>query len=361
MSDRKVVLVTGVAGYWGSRVAAGLVSEGSYRVLGLDAEQPATQIKGLDFVLADVRNPLLGELLKAEGVDTVCHLAFASAIRRSETSFDSNVMGTGKLLGACAQAGVRKVVLKSSTAVYGARPTNPAFLTEEHSLRPSRHYGYARDLYEIEKFCNGFCRRVPEMVLTVLRFANIVGSEARTPMTSFLRGSWAPSLMGFDPMMQIIHEDDVVGALVHAVRRDVPGVYNVAAEEPLPLSTIRGLVGKSHFSVFHSFAYWGVTVLGTARRGLQRHLPFEPDYLRYPWVSDLTRMRNELGFSPRYTADETLREFAAELRLGRYKTGAVSLAQDEEQMRDVIERRSRARERRVESIPSAEDQGGDDD
>jgi UDP-glucose 4-epimerase len=360
MTERKVVLVTGVAGYWGSRVAASLVSEASYHVIGLDAEQPATRIRGLDFVLADVRNPLLSELLRAEGVDTVCHLAFVSATRRSEANFDSNVMGTAKLLGACAEAGVRKVVLKSSTAVYGARPTNPAFLTEEHSLRPSRRYGYVRDLYEIEKFCNGFCRRIPEMVQTVLRFASIVGSEARTPMTSFLRRSWAPSLLGFDPMMQIVHEDDVVGALVHAVRRDLPGVFNVAAEDALPLSRIRGLVGKSHFSVLHPFAYWGVTLLGTAGRKIDHYLPLEPDYLRYPWVADLTRMGGELGFSPRYTADETLREFAAELRLGRYKTGAVSLAHDEEQIRDVIERRARARERRAESIPSAEDQGGDD-
>jgi UDP-glucose 4-epimerase len=341
---KTTVLVTGVAGTWGSRVAARLVNGGGYQVLGLDAAQPAREIKGLDFILADVRNPLLGELLKAEGVDIVCHLAFVHSTRRSETAFDANVIGTNKLLGACANAGVRKVVLKSSTAVYGARATNSAFLIEEHLLQGSRRYGYIRDLVEREEFCNGFCRRVPGMVVTALRFASIVGPTVDTPMTRFLRVPWTPSLMGFDPMMQIIHEEDVVDALVQAVRQDTPGVFNVAAQDPLALSKIRSLVGKPSLSVFHPFANWGITILGTARLRVEQFWPIEPDYLRFPWVGDLARMREELGFAPRYTADETLREFAARLRLGRYRTGSISLAQDEVQMREVIERRRRIRE-----------------
>ena len=102
-----------------------------------------------------------------------------------------------------------------------------------------------------------------------------------------------------------------------------------------------------------------MAVLGTARLKPERYLPIEPDYLRYPWVGDLARMRAELGLTPRYTADETLREFAAQLRLGRYRSGAVSLAQDEERMREVIERRSRIRE--DQAPPAADTKGGGDD
>jgi len=359
MSEREVILVTGVAGYWGSRVAARLAAEGSCHVIGLDAEQPAGERNGLDFVLADVRNPLLVELLKAENVDTVCHLAFQHSTRRSEAAFDANVIGTTKLLGACAEAGVWKVVLKSSTAVYGARPTNSAFLTEGHPVRGSRRFGYLRDLVEREKFCNGYCRRVPEMSVTTLRFCSIVGPTADTPMTRFLRTPWAPSMMGFNPMMQIIHENDVVDALLHAVCNDTKGAFNVAAEDPMPLSKMRGLVGKLPLSVFHPFASWGIALLGTARVDLEDYLPIEPDYLRYPWVGDLVRMREELGFVPRYTADETLRQFAARLRLGRYRTGSVSLAQDEVQMRELIERRRRSRARQ--NRPNADPKEGQQD
>jgi UDP-glucose 4-epimerase len=361
MTESEVVLVTGVAGHWGTQVAARLAGEGSCRIIGLDMEPPAKEIEGLDFILADVRNPLVVELLRAERVNTVCHLAFVRSTRRSESAFDANVMGTSKLLGACAEAGVRKVVLKSSMVVYGARPTNSAFLAEEHPLRGSRRYGYTRDLTEIEKFCNGFRRREPQMMLTVLRFSSIIGPSANTPMTRFLRSPLAPSLMGFDPMMQVIHEEDVVAALIQAVRKDVTGVFNVAAEEPLPLSRIRGLVGKLPISVFHPFASWGVGLLGSAGHRLEHHLPIEPDYLRYPWVGDLARMHEVLGFEPRYTSGEILREFAAELRLGRYRTGAVSLARDDQQLRDVIERRRRAKEEEIAPATQPEAGGNDDE
>jgi UDP-glucose 4-epimerase len=344
MSDKQTVLITGAAGYWGSRVATRLMAEPGLAILGLDAEHPAEEIQGLDLIRADIRNPLLAKLLKAEQVDVVCHLALSGTRRLSETAFDLNVMGTTKVLGACAAAGVRKVVLKSSMAVYGARLTNSSFLTEEHPLQGSRRYGYIRDLVEVEVLCNGFRRGEPDIVLTVLRFPSIVGPTAHTRMTRFLKEPWAPSLLGFDPMMQIIHEDDVVEALVHAIGHDRPGVFNVAAEGVLPLSRIRGLAGKPPVAVFHPFAYWGARLLGGPGSRLARCLPMEPDYIRYPWVGDLARMRREFGFKPRYTAEETLREFAQRFRLEHYRLGMTSRIRAEEQLHDILEQRRRTRE-----------------
>jgi UDP-glucose 4-epimerase len=359
MTEKRVVLVTGVAGYWGARVAARLVTEGSYHVIGLDRKPPAEEeIEGLDFIAADIRNPSLTGLLRSEGVDTVCHLAFVEATRPSKAAFDLNVMGTTKVLGACAKASVRKVVLKSSMAVYGARPSNSTFLAEDHALRGSKRRGTTRSLIDIEVFCSGYRHRAPDVLLTTLRFPSIVGLTADTPMTRFLKEPLAPALLGFDPMMQFIHEDDVVEALVHAVGNDVPGVFNVAAEDVLPLNKVRGLAGKLPISVLHPFAYWGGKLLGKAGPGLDHYLPVEPDYLRYPWVGDLSRMRDELGFEPRYTAEETLREFAERNRLDRYQTGSTSLALEEERLQDVIERRRRAREQQTQPDAGAAE-GGD--
>jgi UDP-glucose 4-epimerase len=355
MTKKQTILVTGVAGYWGSRLAARLVGEGGYHVIGLDAERPAEKIEGLDFVRADVRNPLLVDLLNVEAVATVCHLAFVETTRPSEAAFDLNVMGTTKVLAACAEAGVGKVILKSSTAVYGARPSNSAFLTEDHALRGSKRMGYTRDLLEIEAFCSGFRHRIPDMALTILRFASIVGPAVDTAMVRFLREPAAPSLLGFDPMMQIIHEDDVVDALFHATVHDVPGVFNVAAEDAMPLGRIRGLADKPFLPVFHILANWGARFLGGRTPQLDRTMPLEPDYLRYPWVADLTKMRTELGFEPRHTADETLREFAERYRAGRHHLGPASMARDEERLRSVIE------QRRVARAASTAEQGGDDE
>ncbi len=360
MAEEKTILVTGVTGYWGSRVAERLIGIEGYRLIGVDVEPPATASRELDFIRADVRNPALLDLFEAEAVDIVCHLAFQDSIRPQESAFDVNVIGTAGVLGACAEAGVRKVVLKSSMAVYGARPSNPAFLTEDRTLRGSRNYGYTRDMIEIESFCNGFRRRVPELMLTVLRFSSIVGPTVDTPMTRFLKDPATPGLLGFDPMMQIIHEDDVVEALVHAVLNDAPGVFNVAAQDVLPLGKIRGMAGKSAFALFHPFAYWGVKLLGDSGLRLNRYVPIELDYIRYPWIGDLDKMTSELGFEPRYTAEETVREFAGWHRTGLYQTESARKTHDEQRLRDVIERRRRVRERLAKTVPAGEE-GADND
>ena len=350
MTDKEVILVTGVADYWGLQVARSLIDktdpqgEAAYRVIGLDVNPLQETLQGLDFIQADVRNPLMAELLRTEGVQTVCHLVFVERIRHSEASFDINVMGTMKLLGACAEAGVRKVVLKSSTAVYGACPENPAFITEDHPQQGSRSYGYTRHLVEIEAFCNGFRRQIPEMVLTILRFASIIGLNAETPMTRFLKQPLSPVLLGFDPLMQVIQEKDVVAALVQAIEYDKPGVFNVAAEGVLPLSRLMALAAKIPIPVFHLFAYWGVDLFSSAGLTSEKFAPIELDYLRYPWIADLDRMHTELGFVPEYTAEEALREFAGEQRMQRYMPEKSSLAYDEERLRDTLERRRRARE-----------------
>ncbi len=360
MAQRQVVLVTGAAGYWGSRVSARLAREPDLDVLGLDLKPPAKEIEGVSYIQADIRNPALGELLREEGVDTLCHLAFVDSARRSETAFDVNVMGTIRIIGICAEARVGNVVLKSSTAVYGARRGNPAFLAEDRPLRGSRRYGYTRDMLEIEAFCNGFRRQAPDMNLVILRFPSIVGPTAETPMTRFLRVPWTPSLLGFDPLMQLIHEEDVVEALCHAVLHDVSGVYNVAAQDVLPLNKVRGLAGKPPFPVFHPFAYWGVAILGSTGLGIGRQVPIELDYLRYPWVADLSRMCEELGYTPRYTAEETLREFAEHARLSRFLPKSEVLARGEQQLRDVVERRRRDRERQAAAATSGEEGGQDE-
>lgn len=346
MAKQRTILVTGVSGAWGARVVEKLLNNPELQVIGLDSEAPQPEIKNLDFIQADIRNPLLVDLFKEESIDTVVHLAHQESLRPTEAAFDINVMGTMKVFGASAEAGVRKVVFKSSTMVYGAHSDNSSYLTEEHPLKGSRSYGYTRDLVEIEAFLNGFRRQVPSMIQTVLRFANIVGPDVETPMTRFLQEPIAPVLLGFDPMMQVIHEVDVVDALVHAVLQDVSGVYNVAAEGVMPLSKLMGLAGKIGIPVFHLFMYWGTELLDSAGMRLNRVLPLELDYLRYPWVGDLARMRAELGFMPRYTGEEALREFAGKQRLQRYLPDSKALAYDEERLRDTIERRRRARERR---------------
>lgn len=360
MAEKQIMLITGVASYWGSRIAERLLaldekmSEQSgdgdvgqisgYHVIGLDTEPPAEPLKGLDFIQADVRNPLFVDLLRSEGVHTIFHSAFIDTDRPSEKAFDLNVIGTMKVFGAAAEAGVKKIILRSSTAVYGAQPTNPAFLTENHPLNGSKTNGTIRNLVEVEAFVNGFQRQVPDMIVSILRFTNIIGPTVDSPMTRFLQLNIPLTLLGFDPLMQVIHEDDVCGAVLHAMHNDTPGVFNVSAEGILPLGKLLGLAGRHTIPVVHLFAYWGSEMRQFTGKKSQRYFPIEPNYLRYPWVVDLSRMREEFGYNPVYTAEEALREFAGHLRLRKYKPDSIDLAYDEERLRDTIERRGRLRE-----------------
>jgi len=338
MTDQ-TILITGVAAGWGARLAARLTQEPDLHVIGLDDQSPrlrpeaqpeGSAIAGLDFVQADVRNPALAELLAGEKVQVVCHLKFAPTAQPGRAAFDVNVKGTANVLSACAGADVSKVVLKSSTLVYGAHADNPAFLTESHALRGDRRYGTVRDLLEIESYCADWRRQAPQrsgrgqapdVALTVLRFANIVGPDAHTLMTHYLKQRAAPAPLGFDPLLQVIHADDAVEALAHAVLNDAPGVFNVAAEGVLPLLRVLALARKPYLPLPDP---------------LLHRMPssFPPAYLRYPWVADLGRMRDGLGFAPHYTAEETLRDFAT-----RGQTSSEALAFDAGRLRATVARR----------------------
>lgn len=339
MADERVIVVTGVASYWGNRLASRLLELDDVHVIGVDDETPQDNVDGLDFIQADLRNPLLVELLQEEQVDTVIHLKFRETITPSESIFEQNVMGTAKLLGACGEAGVKRVVLKSSMMVYGARPDNPMFMREDHPLNGTKKYGYLRDWIEIEKYADSYREQNPETVVTLLRFGNIVGPRADTPMTRFLREEEAVTLLGFDPMMQVIHEDDVVSALVHASSGDYSGVFNVAPEKGMPLWKTLGLATKLPIPVLHPLAYWSVSLGGP------RLAPMPLDHVRFPCMGDMTKMRDVLQFTPHYTPEETVREFSAQQRVRKLLGKKSRETFEQDRLRDTIQRRKRLRER----------------
>lgn len=337
MPNARVVLVTGVADFWGRRVAGRLMEDDQVQVIGTDREPLEMNLDRLDFIQTDVRNPLLVELLQEEHVDTVVHLQFRESPSPSESTFDQNVMGAAKLLAACAEAGVRKVVAMSNLMVYGAHPDNAMFLREDHPLEGAKKYGYIRDWIEVEAYCASYRNQNPERVTTVLRFGHIVGPKVDSPMTRFLREEEALVLLGFDPMLQIIHEEDVVRALVHATLNDLDGVFNVAPEKGMPLWKTLGLASKIPLPVLHPLAYWSTS------GGAHRLAPLPLDHLRYPCMGDMTRMSQVMNFVPHYTPEETVREFAAQQRTHKLLGKKAADEYEEERLRDTLARRKRAR------------------
>lgn len=343
MTSQRVVAVTGVSGRWGRAVAEALLAQPGLHVLGIDARPPQRRINGLDFIKADIRNPLLVELLRADQVDTVVHLAWRERQQRRDADFESNVLGTMQFLGACVEAGVDQLVLRSTTAVYGARPENPVYLNETFPVAARSSYAAVRDMVEVERFLAEFAAEFPELRIAVLRFANVVGADVDSPFTRLLRLPVIPSLLGFDPLLQLIDFEDAVRALVHTVLTRAGGVVNVAAHEVVSLCQAAAMAGKPVLPLLHLAVYWTLPMAGVTpvTRGARRYWPLEPDYLRYPWTASTERMRADLGFEPTWTARQALERFVQAVRVASYATPSEMQAYANDNLAAAIEDRHR--------------------
>ena len=185
----KVVLVTGVSRYLGGLYARRLSTDPSIeRILGVDVVPPKHSIGRAEFVRADIRNPIIGKVIAQAEVDTVVHMAvIATPLGAGGRAMmkEINVIGTMQLLAACQKApSVRKLVVKSSTSVYGSSPSDPAMFTEDQEPHALARTGYAKDSVEVESYVRGFARRRPDVAVTTLRFANFVGPTVQTALTS---------------------------------------------------------------------------------------------------------------------------------------------------------------------------------
>lgn len=311
------VMITGVSGYWGTRLALHLEQDPRYEaILGVDTRIPtAGQFRRTEFVGVDVKSPVILDILHAQRIDTVVHLALISSVDK-ERVLDNNVLGTRHILAACAEVGVQKLILKSSTTVYGARPENPNYLPESWPLKARPYHPYFRSYLEIERYAAEFLAEYPDVCVTLLRFPNVLGPTADTALTRYLNERAVPTVLGFDPLYQVIHEDDVTGAIVSAVERDVRGPVNVAADGVLYLHHIIRLAGKRPWPVITPLNYPLLNTLSSLPLMPVPHI--EIDFLRYLWVADTARMRNELGFEPTHTAVQTVQDFVQSSRLRRF-------------------------------------------
>lgn len=311
----RVVLVTGISRDIGRRFARAAASDPSIdRVIGVDVVPPRGDIGDVSFVRADIRNPVIAKVLAKEDVDTVVHMSVIATPGSGGrgTMKELNVLGTMQLLAACQKSpGVQRLVVKSTTTVYGASPRDPAMFTEEMGPKRLPTTGYAKDVYEVEGYVRGFARRRPDVEVTTIRAANVIGPHVTSPLTGYFRLPVIPRVLGFDPRMQFLHEDDLIRVLRQAAVSGPAGTFNVAGDGVLMLSQAVRRLGKPTVSM-PGFA---VARLGSTLRQA-RMSDFSPEqlgFLTYGRGVDTTRMRTELGFEPAYTTEEAFADFCRSL------------------------------------------------
>jgi UDP-glucose 4-epimerase len=310
----RVVLVTGVAGPLGARAARRLVDDPEVeRVVGVDVLPPRGDLGGVRFVRADIRNPVIAKVLAVEDVDTVVHMSVVASAGRSggrSALKETNVIGTMQLLAACQRsASVRNLVLKSSTAVYGASSRDPGLFTEDTAPKRLPRSGYAKDCTEVEGYARGFARRRPDVALTVLRWADVLATDVESQLGQYLRLPVVPTVLGFDPRLQLLHADDALAVVTRAAVNDLPGTYNVAGAGVLTLAQMLRRLGRALLPLPAA----GVGPVGQALRRTSR-LDLSPDQvalLTYGRVVDTTALREHFGYTPMWSTAATLDDFAA--------------------------------------------------
>jgi UDP-glucose 4-epimerase len=234
------VLITGVSRHLGGRLAQILAASPEVEiVVGVDTSAPKTDLGRTEFVRADIRNPIIAKVLSTERIDTVIHMNLIATPERAggRTAMkEINVIGTMQLLAACQKApAVRRLVVKSSTAIYGSSSRDPALFTEDSPPRGAPS-GFAKDAVEVEGYVRGFGRRRPDVSLTVLRFTNFIGPTLESSLTRYLSLPVVPTVLGYDPRIQLCHEDDALEVLRLSALTDRPGTVNVGGSGQLLLS-----------------------------------------------------------------------------------------------------------------------------
>ena len=312
-------MVTGVSRDAGARCARRLADDPSIgTVLGIDVVPPRAELGRVRFVRADIRNPVIAKVIAAEDVDTVVHTGVVatpgSAGGRSSMK-EINVIGTMQLLAACQKApGVAKLVVKSSTTVYGAGPRDPAMFTEEMAPRAIHQTGLSKDAVEVEGYVRGFARRRPDVCVSTLRMANWIGPKTDSPITRYFSMPVIPTIFGYDARLQFLHEDDGVEAIHHATVNDLPGTFNLAGDGILALSQAIRRLGRPALRLPPFTA--SSTAAAVRRARLADFSPDQITFLTYGRAVDTTRMRTEFGFEPAYTTAAAFDDFRDSLGPG---------------------------------------------
>jgi UDP-glucose 4-epimerase len=316
MNSRRV-LITGVSTFWGGRLARALEQDPRIEtIIGVAPEDPTCALERAEYVRVGTQHALLRRIVQAAAIDTVVdtRLMVDSAAASSRAIHENNAIGTMNVLAACGgpDSPVRKVVFKSSAHYYGCERDDPSFFTESMRRPHPPRTRLEADIVEADDAVRGFAGRNPGVTVTTLRFVNGIGPELRTSHTRLLALPAVPGILGFDPRYQFIHEDDIVGALRHAVTQELPGIYNAGADGVLALSEVAGLLGKPLAPVLPP---WGTSLAAAGLRPLGVRIPEEVQrQLRYGRGLDNRRLK-AAGYRFAYTTREAVERFGEALRV----------------------------------------------
>jgi UDP-glucose 4-epimerase len=313
----KRILITGVSTFWGGRLAQALEREpGVETIIGVSPDDPSCPLERTEYVRVGLHHALLRRIVQAAEIDTVVdtRLVVDSLSASPRVAHEANAIGTMNILAACGgpRTPVRKVVFKSSAHYYGCERDDPAFFTEGMRRPHPPRTRLEADILEAEKAVEGFAARNADVTVTVLRFCNALGPGQRTSHTDLFSLPAIPSILGFDPRYQFIHEDDLVDVLRFAVENDLPGIYNAAGDGVLALSEVSSLLGRPLAPILPP---WGTSLAAAALRPVGIRVPAEVlNQLRFGRGVDNRKLKGA-GYTFGFTSREAVLKHAEAMRV----------------------------------------------
>ncbi len=306
----KSVAITGAGNYLGTGIIKRLIEHKHFRkIVVIGQHEPKISHPKVIFYKVDLTNPnahlLLATILKNEKVSTFLHLIFSYTLSHNRTlAHELEAIGTMHILDACSDAGVRKVIVRSTTAIYGAKPGNPAFLREDRPIKEQEQGTIIRDKVEMERQLLQYANHNANCCVTILRNCTSLGPTAINYLSRLLLNKKVLKVAGFDPIMQFVHEKDLFKAYMIALEEDHPGVFNIVGKGVVRYSqAIKRMKSKSG-SLPESLLkpstrlFWALHLFDIP--------PAYLDYLKYTWVADGSKAVRELNFIPEFDCFQAL-------------------------------------------------------
>jgi UDP-glucose 4-epimerase len=282
---------------------AALARRPDLAVIALDVREPTARLDGVAYEVADIRAPEVDTIVARHRPDVIVHLAsIVTPGKNSNRAFeyDVDVNGTRNLLQACVKHGVRRVIVSSSGAAYGYYADNPEWLTESDPVRGNEVFAYSCHKRLVEEMLAEYRTSHPDLEQIVFRIGTILGPTVRNQITDLFEKSKILAIAGSDSPFVFIHDQDVVGAILHGIDSPKTGIFNVAGDGKLTIFEIAQRLGKRCRVLPAGLLQTALWVL--KKLNLTQYGPEQLDFLRYRPVLLNTRLKEEFGYTPKLSS-----------------------------------------------------------
>jgi UDP-glucose 4-epimerase len=299
-----IVLITGVSSPLGRMLAARLLAA-NHEVIGVDRRAWRNAPKAIEMYEVDVRKRAAEDVFRKRRPDAVVHMATVTHLAaQTEERYRINLGGTRAVFEYAAAYGVQQVIFVGRHTYYGAAADSPLYHTEDEPPMAVSTFPELADLVAADLYATTALWRLPDLRTSVLRICYSLGPTGQGTLATFVRGPRVPTVLGFDPLYQFMHEEDVVSAITQALQARLRGVFNVSGPPPVPFSVLIRATGRKQTPMPEILFK---RMLG--RFGFPKLPPGAVSHIKYPVVVDDSAFRKATGFTHAVDEVDAMRQF----------------------------------------------------